>query len=93
LLAEGMESFNAHCASGIEPDRARIDDLLGRSLMLVTALAPRVGYDTAARIAHKAHSEGRTLREVAVELGEVTAQEYDEIVQPGRMVHPGGDDD
>ena len=69
LLADGCRSFRVHCAEGIEPDRARIADLVGRSLMLVTALNPHIGYDKAAAIAKKAHAEGTTLREAALALG------------------------
>src|SRR5262249_40513235 len=65
LLSEAALSFDTHCARGIEPDRARIEEHLERSLMLVTALAPRLGYDRAAQIAKKAHKEGTTLREAA----------------------------
>ena len=69
LLADAAESFEEHCAAGIEPNLARIREHLERSLMLVTALAPRLGYDRAAEIAKKAHREGTTLREAAVTLG------------------------
>ncbi len=86
LVADGCESFREHCAAGIEPNRARIADNLERSLMLVTALAPHIGYDAAARIAKAAHATGKTLREAALELGLVTAEEYDEWVRPERMV-------
>jgi fumarate hydratase class II len=86
LLAEACESFEAHCARGIEPDRARIREQMERSLMLVTALTPRLGYDRAAQIAKQAHKEGKTLREVAVELGYLTAEEFDREVRPERMV-------
>jgi fumarate hydratase class II len=88
LLADGMASFEEHCASGIEADRARIADLMERSLMLVTALTPHIGYDRAARIAKLAHSEGSTLRQAAVALGFVTADEFDRWVRPADMVHP-----
>jgi fumarate hydratase class II len=70
----------------LEPERERIHDLLGRSLMLVTALTPTIGYDKAGEIAKKAHREGTTLKEAAVSLGYLTEQEYDEAVQPERMV-------
>jgi fumarate hydratase class II len=73
------------CASGIEPDRERIARNLERSLMLVTALAPHVGYDAAARVARTAQASGRTLRETALELGLVTAEQYDAWVRPERM--------
>jgi fumarate hydratase class II len=86
LVADGCESFRAHCAAGIEPDRERIAQNLERSLMLVTALAPHVGYDAAARIAKRAHASGKTLREAALELGVVTAEQFDAWVRPERMV-------
>jgi fumarate hydratase class II len=86
LLADGCDSFREHCAAGIEPDRARIDEHLRRSLMLVTALNPRIGYDNAARIAKSAHATGRTLREAAIESGFVTAEQFDEWVRPEDMV-------
>jgi fumarate hydratase class II len=86
LLADGMRSFNQHCALGIEPNHARIAQLLERSLMLVTALNPHIGYDKAAEIAKKAHSEGTSLREAALALGHVTAEQFDEWVRPEKMV-------
>jgi fumarate hydratase class II len=86
LLADGCASFDAHCARGIEPDRERIRFLVERSLMLVTALAPRLGYDRAAAIAKKAHAEGLTLKEAAVALGYLTAEEFDREVRPESMV-------
>jgi fumarate hydratase class II len=86
LLADGMESFDEHCARGIEPDRERIATLLMGSLMLVTALAPRIGYDRAAQIAKKAHREGTGLREAAVALGFVSESQYDEWVRPEKMI-------
>jgi len=86
LLADGMRSFDEHCVAGIEPDRERIDELLQRSLMLVTALAPHIGYDRAAEIAKKAHREHTTLREAALALGYVSADRFDEWVRPERMV-------
>jgi len=89
LLADGCASFEEHCARGIEPNRARIQEQLERSLMLVTALAPRLGYDRAAEIAKKAHREGTTLRDAALALGYVTAEEFDQDVRPERMVGPG----
>jgi fumarate hydratase class II len=88
LLADACESFEEHCARGIEPDRERIRQHLERSLMLVTALAPRLGYDRAAAIAKKAHREGLTLKEAAVALGYLTAEEFDREVRPERMVGP-----
>ena len=89
LLADGMASFREHCAHGIEPDRERIAALLHGSLMLVTALAPHIGYDKAAAIAKKAHEEGTGLRAAAVALGHVSEAQYDEWVKPGDMTHPG----
>jgi fumarate hydratase, class II len=86
LLADGMASFEAHCAAGIEPDRARIAQLVAQSLMLVTALNPHIGYDKAAQIAKKAHAEGTSLREAALALGHVSAQDFDRWVVPGEMV-------
>jgi fumarate hydratase class II len=85
LVADGCESFREHCASGIEPALERIAQNLERSLMLVTALAPRLGYDAAARIAKTAHATGKTLRQTALDLGLVTAEQYDAWVRPERM--------
>jgi fumarate hydratase class II len=85
LLADGCRSFEEHCVRGIEPDVDRIRDLLERSLMLVTALAPHIGYDRAAEIAKKAHREGSTLREAALALGHVTAADFDRWVKPEAM--------
>jgi fumarate hydratase, class II len=86
LLADGMRSFNNHCAVGIEPDRGRIAELVDRSLMLVTALNPHIGYDKAAQIAKKAHQEGSTLREAALALGHVTPEQFDQWVRAEQMV-------
>ena len=86
LLADGMASFEEHAARGIEPDRERIAALLHGSLMLVTALAPHIGYDRAAEIAKKAHRERTGLREAATALGYVSEEQYDEWVRPERMV-------
>ena len=86
LLADGMVSFNDHCAVGIEPNRARITELVDRSLMLVTALNTHIGYDKAAFIAKKAHKEGSSLREAAIASGHVTAEQFDQWVVPGDMV-------
>lgn len=86
LLADGMDSFNDHCAIGIEPQRERIAELVQRSLMLVTALNPHIGYDQAAQIAKKAHQEGTGLREAALALGLVSAQDFDRWVDPSKMV-------
>jgi fumarate hydratase, class II len=89
LLAEGAASFDAHCARGIEPNRARIAELLDRSLMLVTALAPHIGYDKAAEIAKKAHRDGATLKATALALGYVTEAQFDAWVVPAAMTRPG----
>ncbi|HEU0199659.1 MAG TPA: class II fumarate hydratase, partial [Burkholderiaceae bacterium] len=86
LLADGMASFDRHCAQGIEPNTERIDELLQRSLMLVTALNPHIGYDRAAEIAKKAHREKTTLREAALALGYVTAEQFDKWVRAQDMV-------
>lgn len=88
MLAEGMKSFDAYCARGIEADRERIADLMARSLMLVTALTPYIGYDKAAKIAKHAHAEGSTLKQAALTLGYVTEEEFDRWVQPVDMTHP-----
>jgi fumarate hydratase class II len=88
LLADGAASFDRHCAQGIEPNRQRIAELVERSLMLVTALAPRIGYDRAADIAKRAHRDGTTLREAALASGHVTAEEFDRWVRPEAMVQP-----
>jgi fumarate hydratase class II len=86
LVADGCRSFREHCAAGIEPQAERIAANLERSLMLVTALSPHIGYDAAARIAKAAHETGRTLRETAIELGLLTPEQYDEWVRPEKMV-------
>lgn len=86
LLADGMESFNEHCAVGIEPNRDRITQLLNESLMLVTALNTHIGYDRAAEIAKKAHKEGLTLKASALKLGYLTEDEFDAWVRPEEMV-------
>jgi fumarate hydratase class II len=91
LLADGMTSFDENCARGIEPNRARIDELLERSLMLVTALNPHIGYDKAAEIAKKAHHEGTTLKQAALALGHVTEAQFDAWVRPEKMVGPEGE--
>lgn len=85
LLADGLRSFDTHCAQGIEPDRARIAELVQRSLMLVTALNPHIGYDKAAAIAKKAHREGTTLRDAALASGHVSAEQFDQWVDASAM--------
>jgi fumarate hydratase class II len=86
LLADGMASFNDHCAVGITANRDRIAELVERSLMLVTALNPHIGYDKAAQIAKKAHKEGTSLREAAVASGFVTPEQFDQWVRAEDMV-------
>jgi len=88
LLADGCRSFEEHCARGIEPDEARIRELVEGSLMLVTALAPHIGYDRAAEIAKKAHREGTTLRAAALALGHVKAEDFDRWVRADQMIGP-----
>ncbi|MEO8081586.1 MAG: class II fumarate hydratase, partial [Caldimonas sp.] len=85
LLGDGARSFDEHCARGIEPDRERIAELVQRSLMLVTALNPHIGYDKAAAIAKNAHKSGSTLRDAAVASGWLTAEQFDAWVVPERM--------
>jgi fumarate hydratase, class II len=89
LLADGCRSFRLHCAEGIEAERERIAELVGRSLMLVTALNPHIGYDKAAAIAAKAHKEGTTLKEAALALGFLTPEQFDAWMDPSKMVGPG----
>jgi len=86
LMADSCRNFREFCIAGLEPDRARIDDLVGRSLMLVTALAPHIGYDKAAEVAKKAHHEGTTLKGAALALGYVSEADYDAMVVPAKMV-------
>lgn len=86
LLADGMVSFSRHCAEGVEPNRTRIDELVERSLMLVTALTPQIGYDAAGDIAKKAHANGTTLREEAIASGKVSGEDFDRWVRPQDMV-------
>jgi fumarate hydratase class II len=88
LLADAARSFTDHCVIGIRADKARIGELLQRSLMLVTALAPKIGYDKAAEIAKAAHANGTTLREEAIRLGYVTEKEFDRLVRPEKMIRP-----
>jgi fumarate hydratase class II len=87
LLADVARSFTDNCVAGIRADEKRIHDLMERSLMLVTALAPTIGYDKAAKIARAAHANGTTLREEAVRLGFVSADEFDRLVRPEKMTH------
>src|SRR5882757_7383705 len=89
LLADVARSFTVNCVDGIRADEKRIRDLMQRSLMLVTALAPKIGYDNAAKVAKSAHAGGTTLKEEAVRLGFVSADEFDRLVRPDKMTHPG----
>ena len=89
LLAKGVEGFNHHCVAGLQPNAARIDELMKKSLMLVTALNPHIGYDNAAKIAKKAHAEGTTLKEAALALGLVKAEDFDKWIKPEEMITPG----
>jgi fumarate hydratase, class II len=89
LLADATRSFTENCITGIHADEKRIQELMERSLMLVTALAPKIGYDNAAKVAKSAHARGTTLKEEAVRLGFVSANEFDRLVQPDNMTRPG----
>jgi fumarate hydratase, class II len=89
ILADASVSFADNCVVGIEPNRERLGELLQRSLMLVTALAPKIGYDKAAAIAKAAHKNGTTLKEEALRSGHVTAEEFDAVVRPETMLTPG----
>ena len=88
LLGDACNSFNDHCAVGIEPNREKIDHFLHNSLMLVTALNPVIGYENSAKVAKTAYKENKTLKQVSVELGLVTAEQFDEVVKPEKMVSP-----
>ncbi|MCO7059030.1 class II fumarate hydratase [Pseudomonas juntendi] len=90
LLADGCRNFQQHCVAGIEPDAQQMAAHLERGLMLVTALNPHIGYDKAAEIAKKAYSEGKTLREAALELKYLTNEQFDQWVRPENMLAPGG---
>jgi fumarate hydratase, class II len=89
LLGDAARSFTEHCVTGIRADESRIRELMERSLMLVTALAPKIGYDNAAKVAKSAHQRGTTLKEEATRLGLVSADEFDRLVQPQKMTRPG----
>jgi fumarate hydratase class II len=86
LLAHACENFDEHCAVGIEPNLARINQLTNESLMLVTALNPHIGYAKAAAIAKNAHKKGLTLKQSAIELGHLTEKQFDQWVKPESMV-------
>jgi fumarate hydratase class II len=89
LVADAARSFTDHCVAGIRANEARISELMQRSLMLVTALAPKIGYDNAAKVAKTAHENGTTLREEAIRLGFVSGDEFDRLVRPDKMIRPG----
>lgn len=88
LLSDAIVSFNKHCVSGIEPNLKKIDWLMNQSLMLVTALNPHIGYDNAAKVAKKAHSEGITLKEAAISLGLLSEEQFENWVKPEDMLGP-----
>ena len=88
LLADGIRSFDQHCAVGIEPNLEKISDYVKNSLMLVTALNPHIGYDKSAQIAKKAHKEGTSLKEAALALGHLTEEDFDRWVRAEDMTHP-----
>ena len=89
LLSDACRSFADNCVVGIEANVERIEQLVSQSLMLVTALNPKIGYDNAAKVAKKAHAEGLSLKESALALGLLTAEEFDELVRPEKMIGPG----
>ena len=88
LLGDAAKSFTDNCVVGIKANKARIGELLERSLMLVTALSPQIGYDNAAKVAKAAHANGTTLREEAIRLGFVSGDQFDQLVQPFQMTAP-----
>jgi fumarate hydratase class II len=88
LIADAAVSFTDNCVVGIEADRDRIDKLLHESLMLVTSLNPKIGYDNAAKVAKKAHAEGTTLKAAALALGLLDEAEFDALVRPEKMIGP-----
>jgi fumarate hydratase class II len=88
LLGDGCLSFTSNCIDGVKPNKEKIKELLNSSLMLVTALAPIIGYDNASKIAKTAHKNRTTLKEEAVKLGFITESEYDKIVKPEKMISP-----
>jgi fumarate hydratase, class II len=92
LLSDGIDSFILRCLDGLEPDEANIRRFLERSLMLVTALAPKIGYDAASKIARAAHKNGTSLKEEALASGKVTEAEFDAIVRPEKMLAPGAEE-
>jgi fumarate hydratase class II len=89
LLSDACLSFTTNCIMGIKANKKRINELLQRSLMLVTALTPAIGYDNAASVVHAAYEQDISLKEAAVKLGYITADEFDKIVKPEEMIRPG----
>ncbi len=87
-MSDSSKSFANYCIKGLKADKKRIKSYLDNSLMLVTALSPKVGYDNAAKIAKKAHKNGTTLREEAIKSGLIDAKDYDKIVNPKKMINP-----
>jgi fumarate hydratase class II len=90
LLAHACDAFRKYCVDGIIPNRAKLAEYVDRSLMLVTALSPHIGYDKAAKVAKKAHLDGTTLKEAAVALGYLSAADFDRLVRPEKMLGPEG---
>ena len=88
LIADAARSFTENCIVGIQANRQRIGELMQQSLMLVTSLNPHIGYDNAAKVAKKAHAEGTTLKEAAISLGILTAEQFDQWVRPETMIGP-----
>lgn len=86
--ADGSRNFTTNCVNGIQANRAQIDKIMNESLMLVTALNPHIGYDKAATIAKTAHKEGKTLKETAIKLGYLTAEQFEQWVRPQDMLGP-----
>jgi len=88
-MSDSSKNFANYCIKGLKANKERIKNLLNNSLMLVTALSPKVGYDNAAKIAKKAHKNGTTLKEESIKSGLITEKEYDKIVNPKKMIKPG----
>ena len=88
LLTDSCHSFKVYCVDGLKPNHEQIHHHLNNSLMLVTALSPRIGYDNAAKVAKKAHAEGKTLRHVCIEMGLLSGEEFDQVVRPEKMIGP-----
>ena len=89
IMSDSSKNFANYCIKGLKANKERIKNLLNNSLMLVTALSPKVGYDNAAKIAKKAHKNGTTLKEESIKSGLITEKEYDKIVNPKKMIKPG----